>query len=166
MDSSIEQLLYLVAEISIATVALSGITMFLAVSNMRLEIIRASLINTQLAMAFAVTIFSVIPLFLAQFGFAATTFWRIASALYLIGVICLWIHAGILSRREEVRLKPAKLAIFAASSAIILLTLNFWLASSWPYILQLLIAWISSMVLYLGFIKRVLDEKIESDRDT
>ena len=165
MDSATEELLYLVAEISIATVALSGITMFLAVSNMKLDIPRSSLINTQLRMAFAVTVFSVIPLFIAQFDLLSSTFWRFTSALYLMGIAYLWIQAGVLSRGEKERLKPAKIAIFAASTAVILLTLNLWLATAWPYMLQLLIAWTSSMILYLGFIQAALDDKVADDAD-
>ena len=167
MDSSIEQLLYLIAEVSIATVALSGITMFLAVSNMRLDIIRSSLINTQLRMAFAVTIFSIIPLFAFQLlDFSAEETWRVVSALYLFGILYLWVQAGIFSRKAETKLKPAKLAVFAALTAIVLLTANIWLAAPWPYMLQLLIAWSCSMVLYLGFIQSALDEKVEKDGGT
>ena len=78
-------------------------------------------------------------------------------------MIYLWVQGGILAKGEQVRLKPSRLAVFAGCSAIILLSFNIWQAQPWPYLLQLLIAWTASMVLYLNFIQVALDAKVEGD---
>lgn len=43
-----------------------------------------------------------------------------------------------------------------ATSGLVLLSLNFWLATDWPYLTQLFIALITSMILFLGFIYQAL----------
>lgn len=159
MSETASNLLYLMAEISIATVALSGITMVLAVTNAGLTRQRAALISIQLRMAVVVTACSIFPLLLVLFDLPGDIFWRVASGFYLLSVF-----ANTASRLSG----PASLSVLSRSAAILvrctalsaitLLPLNLWLATSWPYLTQLCIAWSVSTLIFLGFIHEVLSD--------
>ena len=167
LKESTIQLLYLMTEVSIATVALSGITMFIAASTMRLDGRSAIQISAQLRMAFVVTLFSVFPLFLLELDISSSAmFWRLASGLYLSGIACMWVLGVIQVRAQGGNFTPPILGVLAATTGLILLVANFWLVSAWPYILQLLIAWSVSLIIYLGFIQGALDQKVDNDRGT
>lgn len=162
-DATID-LLYLIAEVSIATVALSGITMVLAVTNLSLTIERASLIGVQLRMAFVVTAFAIFPLLLIHFGLSGAKLWLWASIGYLlaVGFNILW------SLVTPARLsKLPKIARFmvavTAATAIFLLCVNIWLTTSWPYVTQLCFGWASSTFLFLNFIHEVLISETGSE---
>ena len=58
--------------------------------------------------------------------------------------------------------KSARLVLVAAVGAFLLLPANLWLAESWPYLVQLCLAWTISMALFIRFIYEVLSEKRES----
>jgi len=157
MGNEEKELLYLLAQMAVATVTLSGITMMVAISGRKLEATRHHLlINSQLRMAFLVTMLSVLPLLLGQLGLSGPTLWRSASGIYLALVTFFAVYAvshrliptGSLASRL-----PANLAI---ASAGILLSTNLWLAAPWPYILQLFLAWNASMAVFLIFVADIL----------
>ena len=77
MEASVEQLLVLTSEVSIATVALSGIVMILATTNLELSFDKSARILGQLNMASVVTIFAMIPLFLNHLDISQVALWRI-----------------------------------------------------------------------------------------
>ena len=160
MEGSIEQLLILTAEVSIATVALSGITMILAVSNLGLTFEKVASISGQLNMASVVAIFSMIPLFLDQLEITQVVLWRTASSLYIITIVLL-VSKGLLRGRSNQK-APAmvRIVLVPGVSGLILLPLNIWFVSVWPYLFQLLIAWVVSLTLFLIFIMDILDDKI------
>jgi len=49
----------------------------------------------------------------------------------------------------------------AGVSALTLMTLNLWLAVPWPYLVQLMIALVVSILLFLDFIYQILIENAE-----
>ena len=157
MPESSYDLLYLMAEVSIATVALSGITMVLAVSSVKLNTARASQISIQLRMAFIVTTFSIFPLLLQHYGLNDRLLWQTASIGYIIGVALnlLWNTFGHSSKLKLPRSSQLLVGL-TGTSAFILLSLNIWLATTWPYVTQLFIAWSTSTMLFLSFILEVL----------
>lgn len=157
MPETTLDLLYLMAEVSIATVALSGITMVLAVSNVDLTDQRAALIGAQLRLAFIVTAFSIFPLLLLQFDLSGSGLWRMGSAGYFaaVAVNIIW-SLRTPASLAELPGHAGRLVGVTAVSAISLLSLNLWLAKSWPYLTQLCVAWSVSTLLFLGFIHEVL----------
>lgn len=153
-------LLYLMAEISIATMAFSGITMVLAVSSVSLNAKHAGQIGLQLRMAFIVTAFSILPLLLSHYRLDEEELWRIASFAYVLAVLANLLYMAFNeSSRALLPNKTGLLAQFTGVSAIVLLFLNLWLATSWPYLTQLFIAWCTSTMLFLAFIHEVLMDK-------
>ena len=163
MNPEAKDYLSLFAEIAIATVALSGIIMVLAVSGRKLSRVRVVLIATQLRIALIVTVFSLLPLLMTNFDLGPESIWRIASALYIGAML----YVGVsLSRGRETygRNLPRKGQIagtIAGVSALILMTLNLWLAVPWPYLVQLMIALVVSILLFLDFIYQILVENAE-----
>jgi len=157
MNTEEQELLYLIAQMAIATVTLSGITMMVAISGRKLEASRHHrLINSQLRMAFLVTMLSVLPLILGQLGLSGPFLWRLASGIYLVLVMFFGVYAlmqKLIPTGTFASRLPANLAI---ASAAILLSTNFWLAVSWPYILQLFLAWNASMAVFLIFVADIL----------
>jgi len=157
MSPEEKELLYLIAQMAIATVTLSGITMMVAISGRKLEAGRYHrLINSQLRMAFLVTMLSVLPLMFAQLGLSDQLLWRSASCIYLLLITIFGVYAvtqRIMPTGSLAARLPANLAI---ASAAILLSINLWLAEPWPYILQLFLAWIASMVVFLIFVADIL----------
>ena len=149
------EFLYLIAQVAIATVTLSGITMMLAVSGRSIEEARRRQILIQLRLAFLVTTLSIFPLILLLFDLDEQLLWRVASSTYLLvfilSVIFGFKHKLFPTGRRMLRL-PSYLKRI---SAIILLPANLWLAEAWPYILQLFIAWNASMVLFLIFVGEI-----------
>ena len=167
MPEEAQDLLYLMAEISIATVALSGITMVLAAANVALTDQRASVIAIQLRMAFIVTAFSLFPLLLVNYGLSGARLWIIASIGYVLAVAVnlLWslVTPTSLSKLGK---SPGRLVGFTGVSAMALRPLNLWLAESWPYLTQLCIAWSTSTLLFLGFIHEVLGDTEGTKHET
>jgi len=160
-------MLYLMAEVSIATVALSGITMVLAVTNLELTNQRAALIGIQLRMAFIVTAFSVLPLLLTHYVPTEQVLWIGASIFYLLAVIAnlVW---SINNQNWISQLPPGakKLSALTAISAVVLLLFNVWRTMPWPYLTQLFIGWSCSTLLFLDFIHDVLKGETKPDGDT
>ena len=81
MNPEVKEYLFLFTEVAIATVALSEITMVLAISGKRLTVTSVNQIATQLRMAFYVTLFSILPLLLDQLQLEPAYTWRITSAV-------------------------------------------------------------------------------------
>jgi hypothetical protein len=160
MHTETFDLLYLLAEVSIATVALCGITMVLVAANQQLSSEQIARIVSQLAMSSVVVVFSIFPLLLNRIFDEVEITWLIASAAYLVVVI-----AGNLSRfRQSGLLKNLNTRYrtvtgVAAVSAVLLLGVNIWLKTDFPYLIQLFVAWICSIVLFGGFIYETLSEK-------
>ena len=163
MDGSVEQILVLTAEVSIATVALSGITMILVVTNLDLTFEKVARISGQLNMASIVAIFAMIPLFLDQLEITQTILWRMASLLYLITVSSLLALGFKRARSNQKTPTMVRIVMIPGLSALILLPLNMWLVSVWPYLFQLLIAWVVSLTLFLLFINDILNDKAMKD---
>lgn len=156
-------MLYLLAEVSIATVALSGITMVLAVTNLKLTDQRAALIGIQLRMAFIVTAFSLFPLLLLQYGLSDQILWVTASAVYLSAVLAnlAW-SAKNQNWISQLPTGARRISAVTAMTAVVLLLLNTWQATPWPYLTQLYIGWGCSTLLFLGFIHDVLKSEANS----
>lgn len=157
-------MLQLLAEVSIATVALSGITMVLAVTNLELTDRRAALIGLQLRLAFIVTAFSVFPLLLLHYGLTGRILWISASAIYLSAVVTNLVWSS--KNQNWVSQLPTvarRISVFTAISAVVLLLFNLWRAMPWPYLTQLYIGWGCSTLLFLGFIHDVLKSETKSD---
>jgi len=163
MDSDTRDLLYLIAEVSIATVALSGITMVVAISGLKLNVHRTGQITVQLRMAFIVVAFSLLPLLLLQFDLLEDLLWRIATGSYILTIVYVMIRSVMQAEGYD-RLPPksAPLVVITAIGAFTLLPLNLWLATSWPYMTQLCLGWAVSMGLFIRFIYEILSEKRES----
>ncbi len=164
MSPDTQSLLYLIAEVSIATVALSGITMVLAVSGSQLKEERANQIATQLRMASIVVACSLLPLLLNEFKLSEALVWRGATGAYILLIIYVMVR-GIMRAESYTGLPPksARLVMVAAIGAVSLLPMNLWLAQGWPYITQLFFGWAVSMALFLEFIHIVLSERRERE---
>jgi hypothetical protein len=160
MDAETLDLLYLMGEVSIATVALSGITMVLAVSGLKLTDHRVGQITIQLRMAFLVVAFSILPLVLLQFELAEGLLWRLVTGSYLLVIFVLLIRFRMQAEGYE-SLPPSSvpIAVIASIGALTLLPLNLWLAESWPYMVQLFIGWAVSMGLFIRFMYEILSER-------
>lgn len=113
---------------------------------------KAGQIAAQLSMAFAVVVFAIFPLLLNRFGPEDGILWRAASGAYLTVIAAL-----NLLRTSRFQVIPrlsngiGKVVTVTATCGLVLLSLNFWLATDWFYLTQLFIALITSMILYLGF---------------
>ena len=160
MDAETRDLLYLLGEVSIATVALSGITMVLAVSGMKLTGHRIGQITVQLRMAFLVVAFSILPLVLLQFDLSEKLLWLISTGSYLIVIVFLMIRFRMNAEGYEgLPRHSLPIALVASIGALTLLPVNLWLAESWPYIVQLFIGWAVSMGLFIRFMYEILSER-------
>jgi hypothetical protein len=163
VDGTVGQILTLTAEVAIATVALSGITMILVTSNLALTFEKFARISSQLNMASVVAIFAMLPLFMDQLEIAPTTLWRVASVIYLV-TVCLLVGNGFKHAQSQHKVPVmARIVMVPGLSAFILLPLNVLYVSVWPYLFQLLIAWAVSLVLFLVFIREFLDAKVKKD---
>jgi hypothetical protein len=160
MNAEVKDYLALFAEVAIATAALSGIIMVLAVSGRKLSTDRVAQIATQLRMALIVTVFALLPLLLANVEITASWNWRICSGLYILTIL----YVGISSARGRRTYGQALAAKGRAGGAVVgvsalaLLPLNIWLAVPWPYLLQLMLALLMSIFLFLDFIVQILAE--------
>ena len=162
MSPEAKDYLSLFAEVSIAVVALSGIIMVLAVSGRKLPRERVVHIATQLRMALIVTIFSLLPLLMTNFDLAGESIWRVASGMYVIAMF----YVGFRASRGQGTYGNLSGAgrtagAIAGVCALVLMPLNIWLALPWPYLVQLMIALIVSIFLFLDFIYQVLIENSE-----
>ena len=160
MDGSVEQLLMLTAEVAIATVALSGITMILAISHLGLTFEKVASISAQLNMASVVAVFAMIPLFLDQLDITQAVLWRTASTVYLVFLVVLVSFGFKRARSSQKAPAMARIAVIPGISALILLPINIWFVSAWPYLFHLLIEWVVSLMLFLVFIRGILNDKI------
>jgi hypothetical protein len=164
--STAKDYLSLFAEVSIATVALSGIIMVLAVSGKKLPAERVAQIATQLRIALIVTVMSLLPLLLINFQLEPNLIWRVVSGIY-IGIM---IYVGVstsLGRATYAHSLPVKTQNalqLMGGCALVLMGLNLWLAVPWPYLLQLMIALIVSMGLFVDFIYKILIENTEDSQ--
>ncbi len=156
MSPEVKEFLYLIAQVAIATVTLSGITMMLAISGRSLDEARHRQILNQLRMASLVTTLSIFPLLLDLLGVNGQALWRVTSGTYLVVVIILYAYAFINKLGAIGALVLRLPSNVTATSALILLSANLWYAVPWPYLLQLFIAWNASMVLFLLFIGEIL----------
>ena len=162
MMQDTSEFLSLFAEVAIATVALSGIIMVLAVSGMHLSKSHISRIAQQLRMALIATVFSLLPLLANSIEWEIEILWRSCSALYLSTILYV-IYGGMFGKPTYIKpVGQQMLVTVAGVSGLTLLGLNLWLANSWPYLLQLTIALVVSMVLFLEFILEILADKEES----
>jgi len=86
--------------------------------------------------------------------------WRFSSGLYLAAVVAnfLWNARHPVPRTSFF----GKLVMGVGSVALVLLTANLWLGQPWPHITQLFLGWLGSLALFLGFIHRVLTDKVEN----
>ena len=162
MEGSVEQLLVLTSEVSIATVALSGIVMILATTNLKLSFDKSARILGQLNMASVVTIFAMVPLFLDHLDISQDALWRIASSFYLGTVVFLLALGFKRAQSNQKTTTMVRIVSVPGLSALVLLPLNILFVSVWPYLFQLLIAWVVSVLLFLMFIAEFLQEKVES----
>ena len=167
MNPEAKDYLSLFAEIAIATAALSGIIMVLAVSGRQISRQRVAQIATQLRMALIAAVFALLPLLSTNFDLASSAIWRICSALYLATILYVAISVARgkdtygQSLDEQGRIAGTVVGI----SALALMSLNLWLGAPWPYLVQLTIVLIVSMLLFLDFIVHILVENTEqSDR--
>jgi hypothetical protein len=160
MNSATQDLLYLMAEVAIATVALSGITMMLAISGMQLDAQRSAQITTQLRMAFIVVALALLPLLLLQFELNDALLWRIATGVYLLVIVYVTVRSALGSESyDRLPRDTAALVAIPGVGAFTLLPLNLYLAQSWPFLTQLCLAWGVSMALFIRFIYQVLADK-------
>lgn len=96
--------------------------------------------------------FAIFPLLLNRFEPEDGILWRAASGAYLTVIAAL-----NLLRTPRLQVIPrlsngiGKVVTVTATCGLVLLSLNFWLATDWFYLTQLFIALITSMILYLGF---------------
>jgi hypothetical protein len=135
--------------------------MMIAISGRRLDQSQHRQIQIQLGMVYFATIFSILPLLLEMLGLPNQWVWRTASGIWLLlvpglnafGVVRKLGPTGPASRRMPSRVLTV--------SGVILLSLNLWLATPWPYILQLFLAWNASMLLFLFFISDMLGQADE-----
>ena len=152
--------IYLLAEVAIATVALSGITMVLATTRVALKSEQASLISIQLRMATVVTSFCILPLIVREWGIEERVLWQLSSVLYLVTILStfIWNYLHPIETPSFMSRLMASIGLIA----ILLLGVNIWLGDAWPYLTQLFIGWLGSIVLFLGFIRDVLNEKTQN----
>jgi hypothetical protein len=100
---------------------------------------------------------------MTNFDLSPESIWRISSILY-IGVMVyvitsVWRGRGTYGNNLP---KNGRIAgTIAGASALTLMTLNIWLATSWPYLVQLMIALVVSILLFLDFIYQILIENAE-----
>jgi predicted membrane protein len=163
MDETVGQILTLTAEVAIATVALSGITMILVTSHMELTFEKQVRTSAQLNMASVVAIFAMLPLFLDQLEISPTTLWRVASVIYLVTV---GVVVGVGFKRARSHRKVpvmGRIVLVPGLSGFILLPMNILHVSVWPYLFQLFIAWTVSLILFLVFIDEYLDARVKRD---
>ena len=149
--------IYLLAEVAIATVALSGITMVLATSRSKVKPEQASLISIQLRMATIVTSFCILPLIAREWGIDERTLWQLVSGLYLVTISSTFVWNYL--HPIDASVFMSRLTVFIGLIAILLLGSNLWVGEAWLYLSQLFVGWLGSMVLFLGFIRDVLNEK-------
>jgi hypothetical protein len=159
----VTQLLFLIAQLAIATVALSGITMLIGTSSLRLTFERVVRIRSQLNMASVVAVFAVVPLCIDQLGISESAVWRIASGLYLM-TVCALVGAGVRKARSEKKVPVmTQVLLVPGLGGLILLPLNIVFVSVWPYLFQLLIAWTVSLILFLLLMGDILEDKAKND---
>ena len=163
MAPETHDLLGLVAEVAIGTVALSGITMVIVMSRQEEGDRQTGLVAAQLAMAFAVVVASILPKLLNTYGISEDQVWMISSGSYLAIII----HLQVMRLRRGSRFpkmsgRAAAIVMVPACSGLVLLAANLWLRADWPYLTQLLIALATSMVLYLYFVLTVLSREQSS----
>ena len=160
MAPETHDLLGLVAEVAIGTVALSGITMVIVMSRQEEGDRQTGLVAAQLAMAFAVVLASILPKMLNIYGISEDQVWMISSGGYLAIII----HLQVMRLRRGSRFpkmsgRAAAIVVVPACSGLVLLAANLWLRADWPYLTQLLIALATSIVLYLYFVLTVLSRE-------
>ena len=160
MDPAAKDYLTLFAEVAIAVAALSGIIMVLAVSGRRLSKEQVAQIATQLRMALIVTVYSLLPLLLVNVDIEGAALWRILAVAYM-GMF-VYIGIGLAQGRatygQELSEKSRRAGGVVGYSALVLMSLNLWLAVAWPYLMQLTIALVMSIYLFLDFIIQILRE--------
>ena len=154
--------LALFAEISVAVVALSGIIMVLAVSGRKIPRQRVVHIATQLRIALIVTIFSLLPLLMTNFNLAEESIWRVASGAYIVFMAYIGFRlsqgAGMYgSLPGAARVTGTAVGL----CGVVLMPFNVWLGQPWPYLVQLMLALILSILLFLDFVYQVLGENSE-----
>ena len=111
-------------------------------------------------MALIITIYSLLPLLLANFDIDAAWLWRILAVAYL-GVF-VYIGIGLARGRatygQDLSTKSRRAGGAVSLSALVVMSLNLWLAVPWPYLLQLTFALVMSLYLFLDFIIQILLE--------
>lgn len=163
MNPEAKEFLSLFAEIAIATVALSGIIMVLAVSGRKLATERVLQIAAQLRTALIVTVFSLLPLLMTNFDLYPESIWRIVSGLLITLMLGLqFLGRGGGGYVGDYLPKSWRIAgpILWVSS-VALQAVNLWLAAPWPVLVQLMVGWVLSILLFLEFIYQVLSENAE-----
>ena len=152
--------IYLLAEISIATVALSGITMVIATSSSRITSEQAAQITIQLRMATIVTAFCIFPLVAQQWGLEDRALWQLSSTIYLVSILSAFVWS--LLHPIDMPVIHARLVSLVGLIAILLLGSNIYVGGAWLHLTQLFVGWLGSMFLFLSFIKEVLNDRSEN----
>ncbi len=152
MPPETREFLAILAEVAIGTVALSGITMVLLMARQDPGERQTGLVASQLAMAFAAVVASLVPLLLNTYGLPISQIWMLSSAVYATIILTLQVPR-FLPRARFPRISGLSAVIVTApgASGMVLLGANLWIRTEWPYLTQLLLALATSMILYLYF---------------
>ena len=163
MNPEARDLFYLMGEVSIATVALTGIIMVLATVNVKDGARKGAQIAMQLRMSSTVTMFSVFPLIVDRFGLSNEMLWRISSGAYFC-TVCYFLFRSLVKMEASFLIEEGaaqRLVVLTGLSAVILLGTNLFVAVESLHVLQLFIAWVVSLLLFRGFIVQALMQKPE-----
>ena len=158
MDSDSRELLYLLGEIFIATVALTGIIMVLLGTKSERRESHGAQIAMQLRMSSTVTIFAVFPLVMEKLGLSGEMLWRVSSGAYLSTLLYFNARA-IFSVDPTLRPKDQTAFVLIALTgaiAMVTLTSNLFVGGASLHIAQLFIAWVASILLFRMFIIETL----------
>ena len=152
-------LLSIIAEVAIGTVALSGITMVLVMTRQAADQRRAGHVIAQLAMASAVVIGALLPMLIERFDLDAAAQWRLASAGYLAIIVFMNLLRLIPgSGFPTVYGTARRIVLVPPLTGFVLLGGNLFLGMEWPHVTQLMIALAVSLVLYINFVMVSISE--------
>ena len=164
MSAETRDLLFLLGELFIATVALTGIIMVLLSTRSESRVTQGAQLAYILRMSSTVTIFAVFPLIVEKCGLEGHLLWRVSSGTYLCTLLY---FAGRAFLSDDPTYQVAKRAqiLIGLTGLIAMGTLisNLIIAGATLHIVQLFIAWVTSMLLFRSFILEALVER-QTDR--
>ena len=111
-------------------------------------------------MSSAVVVFSLLPLILNRILDDEKTIWLVSSSIYLAVIVAS--NLGRLQKTNILRKLDSVygvVTIVAGTSAVIMLGSNLWLRTDVPYLVQLFVAWLCSLILFAQFISDMLSER-------